>query len=354
VAGGERPEGAQLEEPHALTAVAEVVDDVLRGAGGRAQEHECALRAVEPVRLHGLVAPPGDGLELVRRGLERVEGGHLRGRERAAQLVVVVRHREGPLRRRVLEVEQRVGDPVLADEGTRLLVGEQLHRLGAVRDREPVHAHEHGEEHVGALGDPRRQQHRVVGLLRVLDEELDRARVADEHRIGVVGVDVDRPRERAVADGHHHRRAHRGRDVDDLGHVREPLGGRRRHRPGARERGADRRRHGGVLRLDVDHLAVGAPVGDERRERLDDRRLRRDRIDRDDVRVDLAHRLRDGLAARQHEPLPRDRGHEACSSATMVIAPVGHISAQTSHPLQWSRSKPAKRSPSSTIAESGQ
>ena len=54
------------------------------------------------------------------------------------------------------------------------------------------------------------------------------------------------------------------------------------------------------------------PVRDELREGLDDRRLRRDRVDGHDVGVDLAHRVRDRLAAGE-EP---DVGH----SGTIAIA----------------------------------
>src|SRR5439155_3834372 len=62
------------------------------------------------------------------------------------------------------------------------------------------------------------------------------------------------------------------------------------YRARARERGADGGAHRRVLGLDVDDLGRGQPVGDELRERLDDRRLRRDRVDGDDVGVDLADR----------------------------------------------------------------
>ena len=188
---------------------------------------------------------------------------------------------------------------VVADERLTSSSGEQLDRLGGVRDREAVLADEHRQEHVGVLGEPRREHHQVVRLLRVLGEELDDARVADQHRVGVVAVDVDRAGERAVAERHHDRRAHRGGDVDDLGHQREALRRGRRHRPRAGERGADRGAHRRVLGLDVDELARAPAVRDELREALDDRRLRRDRVDRHDVRVDLAHRVRDRLAAGQ-------------------------------------------------------
>ena len=81
-----------------------------------------------------------------------------------------------------------------------------------------------------------------------------------------------------------------------------------------------------MLGLDVDDLRLRLAVGDELRERLDDRRLRRDRVDGDDVGVDLAHRVRDRLAAGE-EP---DVGH----SGTIAIAPTGQTSAQIAQPLQ--------------------
>ena len=61
--------------------------------------------------------------------------------------------------------------------------------------------------------------------------------------------------------------------------------------------------------------------------RLDDRRLRRDRVDRNDVGIDLAHRVRDGLASGE------ERGMSA-HSATIAIAATGQTSAQIPQPLQ--------------------
>ena len=215
---------------------------------------------------------------------------------------------------------------VVADEAPDGGVGKQCDRLGRVRDREAVLADEHRQQHVRVLGEPRRDHGQVVCLLRVLGEELDDAGVADQHRVGVVAVDVDRPGERAVAERHDDRRPHRGGDVDDLGHQGEPLRRRRGHRARACEGGADRGAHGRVLGLDVDDLGLGRAVGDELGERLDDRRLRRDRVDGDDVGVDLAHRVRDRLAAGEES----DVGH----SGTIAIAPTGQTSAQIAQPLQ--------------------
>ena len=139
-------------------------------------------------------------------------------------------------------------------------------------------------------------------------------------------MDVDRPGERTVAERHHDRRPHRRSDVDDLGHQGEALrrGGGHRARPG--EGGADRGAHGRVLGLDVDDLRLRSPVGDELGEGLDDRRLRCDRVDGDDVGVDLTHRVRDRLAAGE-EP-------DVVHSGTIAIAPTGQTSAQIAQPLQ--------------------
>ena len=73
------------------------------------------------------------------------------------------------------------------------------------------------------------------------------------------------------------------------------------------------------------------PVGDELREGLDDRRLRRDRVDRNHVGVDLAHRVRDRLAAGEELDVVRAG---SAHSDTIAIAPTGQTSAQIAQPLQ--------------------
>ena len=77
----------------------------------------------------------------VERGLER-------GRLLAAQLEVVVGHRERPLRRRARRCRARVRDAVVADEARDFVVGEERDRLRGVRDREAVEADEHRQQDV--------------------------------------------------------------------------------------------------------------------------------------------------------------------------------------------------------------
>ena len=284
------------------------------------------VASVESILLERVEPSPGQPLEVGPDLLEDVDGSLERCSLLAAQLEVVVGHRKGPLRRRSGRVEHGVRDAVRAHEAGDVAIPKQRDRLGGVRDREAVQADEHRQQDARILGDPRRHHHEVVRLLGVLGEELDDAGIPNEHRVRVVAVDVDRPGERAVAERHHDRRAHRGGDVDDLGHEGEPLGRGRGHRPSSRERGADCGAHGGVLRLDVDDLRARLSVRDELREGLDDRRLRRDRVDGHDVGIDLAHRVRDSLAPGEQP----DVGH----SVTISIAATGQTSAQIPQPLQ--------------------
>ena len=343
---GEGPERHELQQPGRLAFVPQVVDDVLDRAGRGAERDDRTCGVLQLVLLE---RPEPSSRQLLEVGgdlVHDVESGVERCRLLAAQLEVVVGHREGPLRRGVSRVEHGVRDVVLADEARHLAVGKQRDWLGRVSDREAVEAHQHGQQDARIFGDARCHNHQVVGLLRILGEELNDTGVAYEHRVRVVAVDVDRPRERAVAERHDDRRTHRRGDVDDLGHQCQPLGRGRSHRSPARERSADRSAHRGVLRLDVDDLGACLPVGDELREGLDDGCLRCDRVDGHDVGVDLAHRVSDRLAAREQPEF----GH----SATISMAWKGQMSAQIPQPLQVSRSNPSNASPESVTAESGQ
>jgi hypothetical protein len=137
----------------------------------------------------------------------------------------------------------------------------------------------------------------VVGLLNVLGEDLHPAAVARAHRVGVVAVDVDVARQRAVDDRQDHGLAHRGDDVEDLPHQRKAVGGGRVHHAATGGRGGETGAHRGVLGLDRDEVRVHLAVGDELREVLHDLGGRGDRVGRHHVGVDLAHGLRHGLIA---------------------------------------------------------
>ena len=119
--GGDRrcregPERDELEQPDRLAGVAQLVDDVLHRSRRRAECDDRGRRAVEPVLLDLAVAASAEQRELGSE-LDEDGGGRLdRGRLLAAELVVVVGHRERPLRRRPSDVEHGVGDAVLADE----------------------------------------------------------------------------------------------------------------------------------------------------------------------------------------------------------------------------------------------
>ena len=96
----ERSKRHKLQQPGGLVLVAKLVDDVLDRSGGGAERDERARRVLQPVRLERAVPPACQQLEVEGNRFEDVEGGLERGRLLAAQLEVVVGHRERPLRRR--------------------------------------------------------------------------------------------------------------------------------------------------------------------------------------------------------------------------------------------------------------
>ena len=209
----------------------------------------------------------------------------------------------------MLRVEQGVDRLVRADELPHRLVGQHDQRAdGAADDVPVVHVHDR-RPHVEVLGDADGLYAVVVCLLVVLTVELDPAAVAATHGVAVVAVDVDRARQRAVDRRHDDRQAVAGGDVEQLPHEGEALGRGRRH--GARPAGgrADDGAHGRVLRFDGDELRGDLAVGHHLRVELHDLGLRRYRVGADDVGIDLAHRLGDGLVAGDGERAGLCFGH---------------------------------------------
>ena len=219
----ERPERPDLEQSDALSFRSELVDHVFHRAARRAKADDRALGVVQCVRLDHVVPTAGDRLELSGHVFECGEGGRHGCNLLMTHLVVVIRHSERTLRRGRTQIEQRKRDVVLADEPLDDPVAEQHDGLGRVRDGEAVLADEHRQQDVRMLGDPRRHHHQVVRFLRVFGKQLHDAGVAHEHAVGMIAMDVDRARKSTVPDRHHDRGAHRGRDVDDLGHQRKTL-----------------------------------------------------------------------------------------------------------------------------------
>ena len=141
--GGERSERGQLEQADGLALLAQLVDDVLDRSRRRAEGDDRCAGALEPVLLDLAVAAAAELGELGSELAERGRRGLDRGRLLAAELVLVVRHRERPLRGRARDVEHVIRDRVVADEVPDRRVREQRDGLGGMRDREPVLADEH-------------------------------------------------------------------------------------------------------------------------------------------------------------------------------------------------------------------
>ncbi len=166
-----------------------------------------------------------------------------------------------------------------------------------MRSDETILHHHSRQHHFRILSHLESDEGVVVSLLRALAENLDPARVSHHHGVSVIAVDVDRRGKRPARDGHHDRQARTGSDIHDFRHERESLGGRRGHSPPARCRRPHDRRHGAVLRLDINELSVHVSVRHELGERVDDGGLRRDRIDRRHLRIYLAHGMGRSLPA---------------------------------------------------------
>ena len=228
---------------------------------------------------------------------------------------------------------------VRRQEGIDQFLRRHAHRLERMRDVERVEVHHHRQQH--PFGDPERLDHRVERLLRALGVVLDPAGVALREAVGLVGPERPRRRQRPVDVGHHDRCARAARVVQQLVHEQQALRGRRREHANAGERGRDAGGHHRVLGLGRDDLGVELAVGLEFGDLLENRRLRRDRIDRDHLGSRQARRPCDRVVAGQeHRPFSRGntsalrvaRVHRA--SSTIFIEPVGHSLTQRPQPLQ--------------------
>ncbi len=175
------------------------------------------------------------------------------------------------------------------------LVG-KIDALDRVGENEAVGAH-HGR-HRQFLRQAEGDDVQVGRLLVRFSEELDPARFAERHRVGMVIPDVDRRADRAVSQGHHDRQAEAGRVVDSLRHEEQALARGRGIGARAGGRGADGDRKRRELALDIDELRiVEFAETDQFAETLDDMGLRRDRIGADDLRPAKRNRARHRLRA---------------------------------------------------------
>ncbi len=135
---------------------------------------------------------------------------------------------------------------------------------------------------------------KIGRCLVVLGEQLQPAGIALRQRIGVVVPDVDRRADGAVGDGHHDGKAEAGGVVYRLGHEQQALRGGRGVGARAGRRSADGHRHRGEFRFDVDELARRqAAFLHHPAQRLDDVRLRRNRVGADHLRAAQRHSLGD-------------------------------------------------------------
>ncbi len=180
--------------------------------------------------------------------------------------------------------------------GVDLRLVRHVHAIVSVGQDEAVDAHHHRARQL--LGQPERLDVQVRRFLVGFGVQLDPARVAHRHAVGMIVPDVDRRADRAVADGHDDRQPEARRVIDRFRHEQDALarGGGVAARAGGRC--ADGHRQRGKFGFDVDELAIlELAVLHHLAQAFDDMRLRRDRISANHFRPAQGDRLRDGERA---------------------------------------------------------
>ena len=228
-----------------------------------------------------------------------------------------------------------------------VLLGGNLDRHDGVgQDVAVVTDHDRGVE---GLGDLVGLNDGIDDLLVVAAVDLNPARVALGHRVLLVVEHVPRGGHGAIDAAHDQRQPPAGGPMDQLAHVGQAVGAGRGERARAHGRRADAHGQRAVLALDGDVLRLQLPPLDKLRQVLRHLGLGRDGIGGDDLDAAQLRAQGHGFVAGNDGGLGlRYYGQctllqdspsscasaSAVASATMVMASVGHSSAQIPHPLQ--------------------
>ena len=362
--GGERTDHVGTDDPGPDAVGAQPVGHVLRGLRGRVHQEDRDLGVVHAVEVDGVVAAAAQRLVL---------GEHLgecaqRGVHRPLELVLVVDQvgivHVRPDRHRVPRVERRYhlrhrAEPALHGG----VVGEGADAALLVAGEEAVEGHDRGQPHVGALGDPQRDEVHVVDGLRVARHEDQPARVQGVVDIGVVTTDVERPAHGARRDIEQHRIARSRLDGQLLQRIQQPLRARRVEDAAAAGGGAVADACGAVLAVGRHHHDLVLAGRLHLVEELGDLGRGRDRVIAHQMEVHLLSGQRGHLVARaepgnlrcaanhrrrrcdRHQTAPlssssqpksgtRFSSAHPSSSRISVSEPVGHASMHFRQPLQ--------------------
>ena len=200
----------------------------------------------------------------------------------------------------------------------------------------------HRQHDVAVLGDLVGHDGGVEDFLHRLAIHLDPAGLAHHHGVLLPAPDALRAEQIARDERGHHRQAQARRAHIRLEHEGDARPAGRGEGAAAGERHALQPHSTACSPSTFIRLGLEAAVGDHLREVLDQRGLRRDRIDRDHVGPRQADGDRRRLVAFDHDRTRRvgggtcyggDRAHRPASSI-MLMARCGHSWAQTPQPLQ--------------------
>lgn len=225
-----RPERGDPEHADLHTRCAHFVHRVLDRSQHRAERDHAGLGVVQQVGPDQPTRIAAKHLvELLCQRRNQVKRLHLPGMREVANFGEGLRpdHRtDGDRLRGVQHLAWCAG----RQPGVDLLLGRDVDTFVRVRQDETVHADHDRQGQL--LGDAKRLDVQVQGLLVGFGKDLDPAGIAHRHAVGVVVPDVDRGADGAVGHGHHDRQAQPGRVVDGLCQVQQALAGGGCVRPG--------------------------------------------------------------------------------------------------------------------------
>ncbi len=165
----------------------------------------------------------------------------------------------------------------------------------AVRCRETVHNH-HGRN-ARFFCQFQSDKSIVIYFLRIFRKYLDPAQIAHCHHIFMVSVNVYRRRNCPRAHEHQNRKPHSRSNRQNLAHQHNSLRARSCYGSNPGRLRAYRRAHRAMLRFHFDHFRVRFAIRHKFRKSFDDRRLRRNGINRHHIGIYLPQGLRRGRAA---------------------------------------------------------
>ena len=185
----ERPEDPGLQKAYLKALIPQTVDYYFRCSGSGTHDHNDAIGVFGPVLLEEPVPPAEFSAEFLADFLYY---GHRLPHPfdlLPLMLKIIILQVKSSRSNGLFQFQKVVFRLVRTDKRFRVLIVQNFYAFHAVAYYETVRRH--NNRHSGLLRNFDRLQHIVVGLLAVLGEYLDPARVSHHHRVRVVAMYID-------------------------------------------------------------------------------------------------------------------------------------------------------------------